>query len=477
MTHMRFAYVVLLLLLPQTSCITLLQTRAALTQPRPPQPAPTYYWSSGRGSVGSYGVSPFPATINVSEPTWTWHDPKGTYAAIPVGTAIDDRKNIYMTDSAGLHKFSPDGALLWRYERQHIGWSKYETISKACALMSGVAYGMTTWGRAFAVSMDTGREIWSSQVSNQGSDGNYGQVVADGGVVITAVEESSEIGNRTTKICCGTANRKVVGLNGLDGTILWTYTPRVPVWNFGASFVGDGTFIFQDLEGTVHRNNASDGSLVWRAGGIPESWTDGQANLGSNGVVYGVSNYGNPGDGPGCISAHRVSDGHMLWRHDTAKSPNSIPAVGMLAGQKSLSVVIATGVNDRAGEPLSVLALDAGSGAQQWLFNGPTQTVNSGLGDSKPQAVNERKANHIVPMTMPNSWGTPAIDGKGTVYVGGTTGHFFSLEDANGDGTVDGPDEVGILATATDFVGSSGPAIAPGLLAIGNANSLMVWKY
>jgi len=444
-------------------------------QPQPEGRGP-YYWSSGRGSVGSYSASPYPASLSISTPTWTWHDPKGTWATIPQGTAIDDKKDIYLTVADGIRKFSPDGKLLWTYARRESGPYQYETITKAAALMDGAAYGITVAGRAFAVSMDTGKELWSTLVSTTGSDHNNGHVVANDGVVITAAEVSGEI-NRTMPICCGVANHIVVGLNGKDGSILWTYRPEIPIWNFGASFAGDGTFTFQDLEGRVHRNRVSDGTLVWKAGGVPNTWTDGQANLGSNGIVYGVANYGNPGSGAGCISAYRLSDGKLLWRRNLPKSPNSLPAIGQLAGRTSLSVVIPVGVNDNEGSELGVYAFDAETGEKQWVFRGPVQTVSMGVGDSKLVARMQRELNHVGAITMPNSWGCAAIDGKGTVYVGGTTGHFFGLTDGDGDGKVAGPEEVSTLATPAEFVGSSGPALAPGLMAVGNANSLMVWQY
>mmetsp|Transcript_4134 Transcript_4134/g.12085 ORF Transcript_4134/g.12085 Transcript_4134/m.12085 type:complete len:469 (+) Transcript_4134:68-1474(+) len=433
-----------------------------------------YFWSSGRGSVGSYSASSYPVTANISAPpTWSWHHPNDLWATVPVGTSIDDQKNVYLTVADGIRKFSPDGQLLWTYTRRESGTYKWETITKVAALMDGVAYGITQKGRAFAVSMDTGRELWSTNVSRLGSDGNYGHVAADAGVVITAAEVSKKT-NRATPSCCGPMNHKVVGLSGADGSILWTYEPEIPVWNFGASFAGDGTFIFQSLDGTVYRNKVSDGTLVWKAGGVPESWTDGQANLGPNGIVYGVANYKKMGP-EGCISAHRLSDGKMLWRHDLPTSPNAVPAVSRVAGYPGLSVVIPVGVNDVAGQRIDVYALDAETGKQRWVFEGPTQTVSAGAGDIKGPLP--RLFNHVQPMTMPNSWGCTAIDGQGKVFVGGTTGHFFELQDADADGKVVGPGEVSVMETPADFVGSSGPAIAPGLLAIGNANSLFVWKY
>jgi outer membrane protein assembly factor BamB len=429
--------------------------------------APGYYWSSGRGSIEHYSTSPYTAPFNISKPTWAWQ-PSVKWSTIPIGTSIDDQKAIYLTCAEGIRKFSPDGALVWTWNRQGT-----EVLTKVAALMDGAVFGMTMEGRAFAVSMDTGRELWSTKVANT-SDGNFGHVQAHAGVVITAVNNSLDM-NRRTPACCGPANHHVVGLNGTDGGLLWSYEPTIPVWNFGSSFVGDGTFIFQDLEGRVHRNSVSDGTLVWKSGGIPESWTDGQANLGPNGLVYGVANYGS---GPrGCLSAYRVSDGRMLWRQDVPVSPNSVPAIGRLFGHTGFSVVMPIGMNDVAGQRIDVHVFDAETGARGWAFEGYVQKFSCGLGDANPVAVQTRLAAGIQGMTMPNSWGIPVLDGQGTVYVGGITGHLLALRDTDGDGSVSGPDEVSVFTTDADFVGSSGPALAPGVLAAANANSLFVWRF
>lgn len=429
--------------------------------------ASDHYWSSARGSVGSYSVSHHAAPFDITQPTWTWHNGL-KWSTLPVGTSIDDQKAIYLTSAEGVRKFTADGELQWTWKNK-----PGHPMSKAAALADGKVFAINTDGSVFGISMETGRELWSTRVSKS-SDGNYGHVQAHDGVVITAAEVTMDT-KRKTPSCCGPMNHKVVGLNGTDGRQLWTYEPNIPIWNFGSSFVGDGTFIFQDLEGRVHRNRVSDGTLVWKSGGIAESWTDGQANLGNNGIVYGVANYGNSGP-KGCVSAYRVSDGKMLWRKDVPVCPNSIPTVGRLFGQSRQSVVIPIGVNDRRGERIDVWALDAETGEKVWEFEGFTQTESAGHGDVNPVARAVRSAKRLPIMTMPNSWGTPTIDGQGTVYVGGTTGHFVALRDADGNGKVSGPEEVSVLKTDADWPGSSGVAIAPGVLATANANSLLVWR-
>merc|ERR1711865_557054 len=107
-------------------------------------------------------------------------------------------------------------------------------------------------------------------------------------------------------------------------------------------------------------------------------------------------------------------------------------------------------------------AYDASTGDLIWVFKGDSQKGKQVAGDEEGRA--DRIANHIRPITLPNPWGQAAIDSEGTVYVGGETGHFLSLRDVNGDGHVDWADsaEVMTFETGAAFVGSSGPAIAPG---------------
>lgn len=451
------------------------------------------HWPSARGQLGHYSWATSSGPSDLSKPSWTWHDPRGEWATMGVGTSIDKDRNIYFTAVNGIHKFSPDGKLLWTYgcKSGKISYGLpfgYEKLYKAAALMGDALYGISNAGRAFSVDKETGQERWFNFLPEGGSDSNFGHVMASDGVVVTAINVSDNV-NRKTPSCCGATNHKVVGLDGKDGMLLWEYQPDEPVWNFGSALAEDGTFVYQDMEGFAYKHQLKDGSLIWKAkSGSPESWTDGQVNLGSNGVVYSVANYpeivtykgkeyAEPGR-KGFIAATDLKTGKELWKTDVPGSPNSIPAVGRLLGASTekLSVVIPMGVPDKAGERIDVIALDADTGKQQWIFKGPTQKANYGAGDEEEHRE-VRKQNHLPPFAMPNPWGVPVIDAKGTVYVGGTTGDLFALKDGNSNGEVSGPDEVSRLSTPAAFAGSSGAAIAPGLLAIGNANSLIVYQY
>lgn len=462
-----------------------LQSEASIRIHRSVSPENAYYWPSARGAVGRYGSSEVAVPRNISKPTWSWQSPKGRWADIPVGTCIDHEKNVFLTLADGLSKFSPDGKLLWEYKRRFPD----EQISDGSSLWRGAVYSLTSKARVFALSMETGKEIWSTVVGSSKSL-NFGQAAAHDGVVIVTSKSGQPHPYEFNLFLAAqggssAADDTITGLSALNGSILWSFTPARPVWNFAASFAGDGTFVFQDLSGTAHRNFVHNGSLIWRAGGNSGSWTDGHSTVGPNGIVYSVANYGigvgilnlGAGGAAGVLSAFSLADGKLLWSQKTAKPPNDVPVVGRLHGRSGYSVVIPAGLQTIKGQQIVVYAFDASSGELQWTFQGPSQVGNDVAGDA--EGVDARRANGLRDKTAPNPWGQAAIDNNGTVFVGGETGHFFSLRDVDGDGHINAQDinEVSVFETGAAFVGSSGPAIAPGLLAAAAQDRLHVWRW
>jgi len=278
----------------------------------------------------------------------------------------------------------------------------------------------------------------------------------------------------------------VTGLNATDGRVMWNYTPVAPVWNFAASFAGDGTFVFPDYEGRAYRNRVGDGTNVWRSGGVNGSWTDGSALLGSNGIVYTVANQLGQilsvvklvmsGSMLGYVYAFRLEDGEQLWKTEVPRPPNNMPALGMLAGQTELSLVQPIGQQGLQGEQTFVYALNAKNGTVQWIFDGPSQKDMLQAGDSNVEAQDQREEAGVRRITLPNPWSAPTIDSSGTVYIGNQEGSFFALRDSNGDGKVEGPSEVNSFETLACFSGSNSPAIAPGMLVTASIDAMYVFK-
>lgn len=449
-----------------------------------------YAWPSGRGFFGKFSggatraQAPFDLKASLN---WTWHGNLSRYARVPNGANIDDHKGIYLTAFDGIRKFSPDGKLLWKSLDRDYG----EEFPDQAALYKSALYVSTTFGRVMALDMRTGEKIWTTQLA--GTDMTNGWVSVDEGIVITGsdimtdLSEGKEGGVRSRIVyqdhksennVALYSDQLVTGLNATDGRVLWRFQPEAPVWNFHASFAGDGTFVFQDYEGRAYRCRVSDGTEVWRRGGVVGSWTDGSAILGPNRVVYTVNNHVQSGrDQPGDVTAWRLEDGQLLWIAEVPQPPNNIPAIGRLFGRAGLSLVQPAGQQGTKGAPTFVYALDAETGKLQWKFDGPSQKDSLQAGDSDKVASWERQnIDRVRPITAPNPWSAPSIDGSGTVFIGSEEGNFYALRDANSDGVVKGEAEVSSYDTKACFSGSMSPAISPGMVVAGSIDQLFVFK-
>mmetsp|Transcript_24036 Transcript_24036/g.43535 ORF Transcript_24036/g.43535 Transcript_24036/m.43535 type:complete len:481 (+) Transcript_24036:92-1534(+) len=430
----------------------------------------SYYWPSARGHQKQYTFSNFPAAFDLTaDLKWSWSNPKGRYDTSPTGVGLDDEKNIFMSELSGIRKFSPMGLPVWVWRRPN---GSSAELGNALSLLDGKAFTSSTDGRAYAISMETGNQIWSTKVGNA-SDMSNGFVSAHAGRVVLSTDASEYSRGKQLRVA---ANSNVKCLDASTGAILWQFLPEAPVRSFLANFPDDGSVVFQDIEGKVYRLSLADGTVMWKNGGIEGSWTDGAAQLGNNGIIYAVSNFGQPDaapDMPGLAAAYNVTDGSLIWNRTTSLPPSNVPAVGYLQ-HASMSLVVPLGVQGAKGNPTSIVAYDGLTGAERWTFHGPVQTKDFQAGDFEGGAG--RNATGVHPLTLSAAWSAPAIDAMGTVFVGSQQGKLFSLRDLDGDGDIIGPNEVSAFPTDASFVGSSGPAFAPGLMAIASIDQLFVFR-
>jgi len=144
----------------------------------------------------------------------------------------------------------------------------------------------------------------------------------------------------------------IFGVNATNGNTLWTFKPSTPVWNIMAMFPGDDTFLFQDYDAKAYRLGLFNGSLLWQAGGghMPQdTWSDGGAMIGPNGIVYAASSKAHimshhPTCGGG-VHAYRISNGSTVWEKDLLRPFFTWAVVGQLPGKKGLSVIVSIGAN------------------------------------------------------------------------------------------------------------------------------------
>lgn len=422
-----------------------------------------YHWPSGRGRFPFFAVSEHNAPFRVNDTlAWSWHHPEGRFHTLTYGTAIDNDLNVCLSCADGMRKFDKDGKLLW----EHICMPA--NFMNAPVIYEGKVYASDTMGSVRALDMQNGKRVWMTKVSGDiGQDNGFNMV--HHGVLFTAA-------GFTAAPPQGNANKYVKALNASSGEILWTYQPDMPVWNFLALFPDDG-------------------SLVFQAGGLSGTWTDGGAALGPNGLMYAVNNNHPPGPlggqfgvpdpptVPGTLSAYDVSDGSLKWRVTTPRPPNNAPAVGRVYGWDGLSVVVPICQQVFQGATCDVNAYNANTGELRWVFHGPTQKGLLQAGDLEGFATRAAVLNGTggVPpgprvMCLPNGWSAPTITADGTVFLGNEEGPFFALRDADGDGRVLGEDEVSPFQTKAAFSGSSSPAVAPQMMAIASCDSLFVFK-
>jgi len=391
----------------------------------------------------------------------------GRFATLTYGTTIDDDSNIYLSAADGVRKFDASGTLLWEFP------TLPKEVMNAPFLYDGMVYASDTYGFVFALDMQTGKEVWNTQIAEKTGQDNGFNMVHDG-VALAACDW-----RLPTNFDSG-ANQKVKGLNASTGEELWSFEPDVAVWNFLPLFVEGGSFVFQDMTGKAYRVLLKTGELVWKAGGVESTWTDGGAALGPNGLVYTVANNHPmplnwiPEHAPGTLSAFNVSDGRLVWKITTPRPPNSSPAVGYVKNFPGLSIVMPVCQQIRIGATCDVEVYDAETGGLRWIFHGPMQTGLLQAGDAEGMAF--RKKRGIRPFCMPNGWSASTIDSDGTVFVGNEEGNFYALRDMDGDGVVFGPNEVALYDAKAAFSGSSSPAFAPGLMAVASCDTLLVFK-
>jgi len=320
-----------------------------------------YYWPHGKGHPHHYGKSPYTGTFSgfpcnlTASLKWSWHYPGNKYKTMIMGSpAIDGERNLYLTIMHGLKKFSPDGKLLWSWDKDE----PWNYLMNTPALMDGLIYTCSTDAKVHALDMDTGRVVWTTQLKMQrGIGGDNGFVIARDGRVILDGDRNEEPGNKPNKIVC---------LNGTTGDLLWEFMPDIGVWNFLPMFpqsdgTSDGTIVFQSISASAYRINVTTGEQLWRAGPQPSeaTFTDGGAALGPNNVLYTVSTLGwqsAPRSDRGGLHAFSVSDGQLLWENTTLHAGIfTWPVVAQLEEGAKLSVV--TGVGSLPSFPLQVVVL------------------------------------------------------------------------------------------------------------------------
>mmetsp|Transcript_112950 Transcript_112950/g.319587 ORF Transcript_112950/g.319587 Transcript_112950/m.319587 type:complete len:510 (+) Transcript_112950:59-1588(+) len=480
-----------------------------------------HHWPTVRGRPESLSTSPYAAPQNISSSlAWTDQGAYGKYSVPLMGAIlIDDQSNLYHHSAKGVQKFTAEGRLIWTYPTKG--------ATDAPVLAGDSLYGNDPQGNFFRLDLETGRAVWSVDVSGDeppeqsksgqryekpqaGIGGGIGAVGYCGGVVIGKAGASTEMGGAT----------HIVALNGTNGDLLWAYHAEQQLWNFEPWFPDGASFVWQDQAGGAFRT-ALDGTTLWRNGHLggnwAEVWTDGMILLVDSTVYVMHANLSPPAVmssySGGDLSAYNVDDGRLIWRKQFPYPPNSQPVVGRLSPDaKKKTVVMPVGM--QAGPPIAgtfpvfvpdvirhlvhhfnmwlgeyqrffwwfwpfrvfpsgVFGLDVDTGEELWRWDPPVWRRPAVAGDDEG-LLHRISSGHGGVFCIPNPFASPTMDATGAVYLGYQDGHLYILKDANADGVIDGT-EVSSFYTGSGF-SHPGPAIAPGILAVAGCDTLYVFR-
>eukprot|EP00747_Dinoflagellata_sp_TGD_P141042 gnl/TRDRNA2_/TRDRNA2_176078_c0_seq39.p1 gnl/TRDRNA2_/TRDRNA2_176078_c0~~gnl/TRDRNA2_/TRDRNA2_176078_c0_seq39.p1 ORF type:complete len:528 (-),score=36.30 gnl/TRDRNA2_/TRDRNA2_176078_c0_seq39:71-1654(-) len=473
-----------------------------------------HFWPHVRGRPGHYGTTTLngPADIKTSL-AWSWHNPKGRYYnTLRGGGILDSEKNVYIASGDGIRKLSRSGTTLWHSPRA-------AEVSNVPSLMGNALFGNSMGGEVFALSLDTGNDLWSQKYGDSiGVDTSY--VIAYNGVVVTVMDCANILEG---------GNKRVLGLNAENGNQLWEFKPEKPVWNLMPMFPDNSSTIFMDFTGGVYRLGLQDGKLIWHTpapagqqgsflqrlgqsvsnkliGALPlheQSFSDGGVILGPDGSAYTCSNprnmHGLEGE-KGALRKYRLSDGKMLWEKELPYPCNSWPVVSpddetvvVVPGSFSNlpasiyaldpvsrnvlhNIMLYLGDSQRGqlrklgmdfpDLRASIMAFDVQTGQMQWNHDVKPWGGIASAGDE--EAVLERLAvgDKTYGVCLPAHWSSPTFSGDGTVYVGRTDGVLYAYNPMTGERR---------YHTGTGPL-HSGTTFAPGMMAYTDCDSLYVWN-
>lgn len=370
--------------------------------------------------------------------------------------------------------------------------------SKAVSATRTILVGSTTSGYVFAIDVDTGDELWITQASDQIA-GVKGTVSGHGDTIFVATNRCVDRycyryrsdGNPITP-----GNTYVRALSAIDGSLIWTYKTKSPLWHFVPQFSKDGDAIFfNDYEGAVYSVDVESGALKWRREGSIGTHTESSSLYSpEHDMVFGfgvdlyegeacnpfvVRGIQKPCDTkirwPGYVRAFNASSGHLRWEVRVPEPPSSA-VVGYTNNPKfHLRLIVSMGYNCAYGATSQMWSLDPSTGQIRWKIDGPTLWTPQCAGDR--EGADLRRAMAGREKCQPGAWSTPVIDGNGDIYIGSQVGVLqrFGVDDSIGAG---GSRSFKLLSTLNTEMAFQDQAIAlaPNIMAVSTCTSLIVFQ-
>jgi len=361
-----------------------------------------------------------------------------------------------------------------------------------------ILVGSTTSGYVFAIDVDTGDEMWVTQASDQiagvkGTVSGYGDLVfvATNRCVDRYCYRYRSDGNPITP-----GNTFVRALSAVDGSLVWTYRTKSPLWNFVPQYSKDADAIFfNDYEGAVYSVDIETGALKWRREGSIGTHTESSCVYNpEHDMVFGfgvdlyvgeacnpfvVRGIQKPCDTkirwPGYVRAFNASSGHLRWEVRVPEPPSSA-AVGYTNTPKfHLRLVVSMGYNCAYGATSQLWSFDPSTGQIRWKIDGPTLWTPQCAGDREGADLRRVMAGRE--RCQPGAWSTPIIDGNGDIYIGSQVGVLqrFGADDSH---PLSGSRSFKLLSTLNTEMAFQDQAIAlaPNIMAVSTCTSLIVFQ-
>ncbi|CAK0848034.1 unnamed protein product [Prorocentrum cordatum] len=384
-----------------------------------------------------------------------------------------------------------------RADARHDDGEEQHWQAKAGARRSStILVSSTTSGYVFAIDVDTGDEVWAVQASDQIA-GVKGVVSGYAGTVLVATNRCTDrycYRYRSTSNPLTPGNTWVRALSAVDGSLIWSFKPHSPVWNFVPQYGKNGDAVmFNDFEGAVYSMDLQTGTLNWKADGAMGTHTQASCAYSSElDQVFSLGLHTYDGEGcnpyvpkgiqpdcgehtgsPGWVRGINASSGRMQWETDLPQPPASV-AVGFLNTPKyHMRLVVSMGYNCHYGATSALWTMSPESGHPRVKMDGPTLWGAMCAGDREGGDI--RRALGGRAYCEPGAWSTPVIDGNGDIFIGNQVGELQRLG-ANSP-TATGSKQFELLSTLTTDQAFQDQAItlAPNIMAVATCTSLIVF--
>lgn len=500
----------------------------------------SHLWPHARGQPGHggsrYSVTNLTGPSDASKPWYSWFPGKTRFRSVTLcGPLIDDQKNLYVTSIHAITKLTTEGQIIWEFRPPcGTGISDCPSLSEGSQI-----FGTCASGHAYAVDIDTGGLQWIVQHGLGSGDTAYVEnhdglvlyemdptnlrimaVKASDGSKVWEYYPDAPMWNLMAvfpgddTVLFQDMDARVYRLGLHNGSLIWKNGGGHQLgktWSDGGAMIGPNGLVYAASSksqvathhptagGGVHAYRIDNGELVWQHHLRRPffSWPAVGKLAGRDGYSVIVS-----------LGANAYFPWKQIWNHAVEATLASSFGVSVMVvlllvqlrhcrcsagGCKWLTLrflcllllllpvpIYATYMycQGRSGFPVKtfeaeVIAYDADTGEQQWIYYLPSWPYVSAAGDS--EGYNERGA--YVPerqVCLPAAYSAPTIDARGTVWLGYHSGMVLGLRDENGDGLVT-EDEVLSFDTQGAFL-HSGPAFAPGIMAITNCDTMWTWK-